>query len=142
MFLITFGGTIERGAQITTNLLIQKICHEELNYPDDICTNLTNTGFEDYNTEVQKKVNNFLMVSEWIGRTPALVYSFFGGWDLVQSLYLLLIIGSSLHDNWHLGPNYLHFFDGRSPARHKHSFLMEHFLEGIAPLRRWYIHIH
>ena len=82
MFFVTFGGTIERGAQITTNLLIGKICHGELNYPDDICTNLTNTGFEDYSTEVQKKVNNFLMVSEWIGRTPALVYSFFGGFNL------------------------------------------------------------
>ena len=79
MFFITFGGTIERGAQITTNLLIDKICHGELNYPDDICANLTNDGFEDFNDEVQKKVNNFLMVSEWIGRTPAFVYSFFGG---------------------------------------------------------------
>ena len=79
MFFITFGGTIERGAQITTNLLIDKICHGELNYPDDICANLTNDGFEDFNDEVQTKVNNFLMVSEWIGRTPALVYSFFGG---------------------------------------------------------------
>ena len=78
MFFITFGGTIERGAQITTNLLIDKICHGELNYPDDICANLTNDGFEDFNNEVQKKVNNFLMVSEWIGRTPAFVYSFFG----------------------------------------------------------------
>ena len=80
MFFVTFGTTVERGAQITTNLLIEKICHGELDYTNDICANLTNTGFEDFNTEVQKKVNNFLMVSEWIGRTPALLYSFFGGW--------------------------------------------------------------
>ena len=78
-FFVNFGYTIEHGAKITTNLLIEKICHGELNYTDDICANLTNDGFEDFNNEVQKNVNNFLMVSEWIGRTPALVYSFFGG---------------------------------------------------------------
>ena len=40
----------------------------------------------------------------------------------------------------------IYFFDGRSPSRHKQCFfiqqvcaLMEHFLEGIAPLRHWYI---
>ena len=40
----------------------------------------------------------------------------------------------------------IYFFDGSSLSRHKNSFyfilagsLMEHFLEGIAPLRHWYI---
>ena len=39
----------------------------------------------------------------------------------------------------------IYFFDGRSPSRHKQEFpylagaLMEHLLEGIAPLTHWYI---
>ena len=41
------------------------------------------------------------------------------------------------------GPN--HFFYGRTPARHKQSFciltgaLINQILEGIAPLRHWYV---
>ena len=36
-------------------------------------------GFEDINDEVQAKVNNFLLISQWIGQTPTLLYSFFAG---------------------------------------------------------------
>ena len=79
IFLLAFGCAIERGAQITTNLLMEKICHNELNYTKEICVNFGNEGFdEDIKDKVQKEVNNFLIVSQWIGRSPALVYAFFG----------------------------------------------------------------
>ena len=79
IFLLAFGCAIERGAQFTTNLLIEKTCHNELNYTKETCANFSNEGFEeDIKVEVQKEVNNFLMVSQWIGQTPALVYSFIG----------------------------------------------------------------
>ena len=79
IFGLAFGCAIEGGAQITTNLLIEKICHNELNYTKETCANFSNEGFEeDIKVEVQKEVNNFLMVSQWIGQTPALVYSFIG----------------------------------------------------------------
>ena len=44
-----------------------------------------------------------------------------------------------------LGAPIIYFFDGRSPSRPKQSFyiligaLMEHFLQGIALLRYWYV---
>ena len=42
-----------------------------------------------------------------------------------------------------MGP-IVYFFDGRSPSRHRQCLfttgaLMEHFLDGIAPLRHWHI---
>ena len=79
VFAFSFGVQLEKGARITTDLLINKVCRYELNYTEDICANLTNEGFEDISNEVQEEVNDFLMVSQWIGQTPALFYSFFAG---------------------------------------------------------------
>ena len=79
VFLNAVRRLIDDGAQITTNLLIDKICHIELNYSDEICANLTNDGFSNYTDEVQQHANNFLMVSQWLGGVPAVVYSLFAG---------------------------------------------------------------
>ena len=79
IFFITFGMVILDGAQIQTNLLIWKICHLELNYPESICSNLTLDEYNDINDEVQEKANSFLMISEWLRSAPALVWSFFIG---------------------------------------------------------------
>lgn len=79
VFFLAIGNSLENGARITTDLLINKICHFELNYDETVCANLTNEGFENYNDEVQSKVNNFLLVSQWIGQPPTLIYSFFAG---------------------------------------------------------------
>ena len=68
VFFLAIGCQVEKGAQITTDLLIDKICHFELNYDESVCANLTYEGFEDINDEVQAKVNNFLLVSQWIGQ--------------------------------------------------------------------------
>ena len=48
VFLQLFGVEIVRGAQITTDLLIWKICHIKLNYSEVTCANLTNEGRDKY----------------------------------------------------------------------------------------------
>ena len=80
IFLLAFGCAIERGAQITTNLLIEKTCHNELNYTKETCANFSNEGFEeDIKVEVQKEVNNFLMVSQWLLAAPPLLWCLIAG---------------------------------------------------------------
>ena len=37
---------VDKGAQVTSDLIIWKMCHIELNYTNDVCGNLTNSGFE------------------------------------------------------------------------------------------------
>ena len=68
---------------------------------------------------------------------------------LSLELMIPLIVQEQLgiHGHGELGVKgpIIYLFDGRSTSRHKQSFihlagaLMEHFLEGIAPLRHWYI---
>ena len=45
-FLESLSFTVDRGAQVTSDLIIWKMCHIELNYTDEECGNLTNSGFE------------------------------------------------------------------------------------------------
>jgi hypothetical protein len=41
IFLYSFGLCVTSGAQITTNLLIWKICRDRLEYSEETCGNLT-----------------------------------------------------------------------------------------------------
>ena len=76
-FLFTFGMSILGGAQVDTDLLLNKICVTELNHDIEKCSNFT--YIEDVNTEVQREANNFYMVAGWITRGFALFYSLFAG---------------------------------------------------------------
>ena len=66
VFLHAMGLSIINGAQITTNLMIWKICHLQLNFDEDICSNLTHEANKHYEEIVQTEVNNFQMKSQWI----------------------------------------------------------------------------
>ena len=55
-FLESLSYTVDRGAQVTSDLIIWKICHIELNYTNDVCGNLTNSGFEVNNIQPWTKV--------------------------------------------------------------------------------------
>ena len=66
VFLVQFGRFGLEGAQIQTDLLLDKICRSELNYPESICGNLTLDEYNDINNEVQTRANDFLMISEWL----------------------------------------------------------------------------
>ena len=76
-FCVSFGIALIMGAEVSTTMLLHKICVQELNHSEWICDNLNKSS--DIFNEVQKKGNNFLMVSGWIESTPALVYSLFAG---------------------------------------------------------------
>ena len=67
------------GAQIDTDLLIWKLCHIELGYPENTCANLSLEINEDAENDVQRKLQSFERVQQWIGSTPSLVYAFFTG---------------------------------------------------------------
>jgi hypothetical protein len=41
LFMIAFSLSLIGGAQVTTNLLIWKICHVELHYSEEVCGNLS-----------------------------------------------------------------------------------------------------
>ena len=45
-FLDSLSYHVDKGAQVTSDLIIWKMCHIELNYTNDVCGNLTNSGFE------------------------------------------------------------------------------------------------
>ena len=76
-FFFAIGLAILDGAQVTTDLLLWKVCHLELNYSEDICSNLTQ--FESIESEVQQNANDFLMLSQWLSNGPALIYAIFAG---------------------------------------------------------------
>ena len=41
--------------------------------------NIYGSGFEEINVEVQQYANNFMMLSQWLGGIPPIIYSFFVG---------------------------------------------------------------
>ena len=65
------------GAQITTDLLLRKICTDQLNYTEEICANFTSN--ENLKNEIQINANNFEMIGGWMQRGFALFYSLFAG---------------------------------------------------------------
>ena len=97
IFLFTFGSVILDGAQIQTNLLLWKICHLELNYTEDICSNLTLDENNATMIEVQERANSFLMISEWLSAAPAFIWCLFSGKiinNFVQNTGVILLIDS------------------------------------------------
>ena len=64
-----FARQIDHGAQVTTNLMIHKICHLQLNYSLEICSNLTLTEYEEINHEVQREVATIQAAGHYIGTT-------------------------------------------------------------------------
>ena len=78
-FLIICGQFLVRGSNLSVDLLIWKICRFELNHTEEICANITNDEFEYINIEVQKKANNFLIISNWLGGVPPVIYLLFAG---------------------------------------------------------------
>ena len=53
-FLDSLSYHVDKGAQVTSDLIIWKMRHIELNYTNNVCENLTNTGFE---VEVERAKN-------------------------------------------------------------------------------------
>ena len=64
---------------IQTNLLLWKICHLQLNYSEEVCSNLTLSENESIEIEVQAKANSFLMIQEYLMYSLAFVWCLFYG---------------------------------------------------------------
>ena len=67
------------GAQITTDLLLWKVCYYEQKHPEEVCRNLSLPEYKEVRGEVQRQANDFLMISSWLKSGPALIYSLFAG---------------------------------------------------------------
>ena len=79
MFLIAAGNLVLNGSQVQTNLLIWKLCTKDLNFTEEICDNLSLEENYNYEIQVQRKLQDFELVQQFIGLIPAFVYSFFTG---------------------------------------------------------------
>lgn len=79
IFLGYFALTLLSGAQIQTDLLMWKICTNDLNLTEEICHNLASEDNQDYEIEVQKRLQNFEMVNQWLNTAPTFIYSLFIG---------------------------------------------------------------
>ena len=79
IFLLALALGLINGAQINLDLVIWKICNIELNFTKEICDNLSLDENNDYEIEVQKRLQNFEMVLEWIRSVPSFVYTLFIG---------------------------------------------------------------
>ena len=79
IILVAICWTIVDGAQIQTNLLLWKICHLQLNYSEEVCSNLTLDENESIEIEVQAKANSFLMIQEYLMYALAFVWCLFYG---------------------------------------------------------------
>ena len=77
--LRVFGFDLVEGANIQVDLLMWKICHIENGFPEEICNNITDEANKEVFEQVQRESNDFLMISEWIGGGPSLVYTLFVG---------------------------------------------------------------
>ena len=73
------GSSILYGAQIETDLLIWKLCHIELGNSEEVCANLSLEVNEEVENDVQRELQAFETIGQWINSTPTLFLSFFMG---------------------------------------------------------------
>ena len=63
--------------QVRTKLMIWKICEIELGYDELLCQNVSSNATIE--SEIQIKVNEIEIVSNWFSKVPGVFYSFFAG---------------------------------------------------------------
>ena len=69
IFGYIFTWFVVEGSQMTTNLLITKICRIEMKYSDDFCQNMTSkANVTDHvaESEVQRRVNDFEVILNFV----------------------------------------------------------------------------
>lgn len=79
IFLMYLATCILDGAQIQTDLLMSKLCTTDLNLTEEICNNLSSEENNDYEIHVQKKLQEFQMINQWLNSAPTFLYSLFIG---------------------------------------------------------------
>lgn len=79
IFLYFLGEGFITGAQINTDLLIWKLCTKDLNLTEDICNNLDLEINENYEIQVQKRLQEFEMINQLIQTIPLFLCALFSG---------------------------------------------------------------
>lgn len=79
VFLYFLGEGFINGAQINTDLLIWKLCTKDLNLTENICNNLHLEVNNDYEIEVQRKLQEFELVNQYIHTVPQFLCAIFCG---------------------------------------------------------------
>ena len=77
VFLVFFGWSAMNSVQVRTKLLIWKICEIDLGYDEFLCQNVSSNATIE--SEIQIKVNEIEIVSNWFSKVPGVFYSFFAG---------------------------------------------------------------
>lgn len=133
IFIHSFGSSVIFGAQINTDLLIWKLCTKDLNISESVCKNLSLEVNHDAEILVQKKLQEFEMVNQWISAAPGFIYTFFMGalsdkFGKRKPLMLLPQIGAILNCIFYI-INYA-FLDSL-PTEFFYAFSMFHLLGGV-----------
>jgi len=78
MILMYIGSLgIINGSEVQTNLKLWKVCHIIFNNTEEVCDDLS--AHNETQDEVQKYVNNFDLVGNFLGNVPGLIYCIFAG---------------------------------------------------------------
>ena len=68
VFLVFFGWSAMNSVQVRTKLLIWKICEIDLGYDECLCQNVSSNATIE--SEIQIKVNEIEIVSNWFSKVP------------------------------------------------------------------------
>lgn len=79
IFLFFLGEGFIQGAQINTDLLIWKLCTKDLNFTQDICNNLHLEVNDNYEIQVQRKLQEFELINQYIYTVPQFLCAIFSG---------------------------------------------------------------
>ena len=75
LFLMGLGLALEYGSQVSTNMLIQKVCQFELGQNVSTCAEDQLFRHQDLETAVIQRVNQVRLVQTWIATAPGLIYT-------------------------------------------------------------------
>lgn len=133
IFIHSVGSGLIYGAQINTDLLMWKLCSKDLNLSESVCRDLSLEINHDAEILVQKKLQEFEMVNQWISAAPGLIYAFFTGalsdrFGKRKPLMLLPQFGAILNGIFYI-INY-RFLDSL-PTEFFYAFSMYHLLGGV-----------
>ena len=79
IFCILVGTFFVSGPEISTNLLLWKICHIKFGYNETVCDNLSADENNDIENEVQIAANNFKLSETFVIAAPGFIAAIFAG---------------------------------------------------------------
>ena len=65
--------------QIRTNLILFKVCADELGYNETICGDPTGDPYKEIENIIQSRANRYFLVEQWLTSAPGVIYALFIG---------------------------------------------------------------